>query len=151
MADVVDARTRSRMMSGIRDKNTKPELAIRRGLHALGFRYRLHPKDIPGKPDLWLPRYKAAIFVNGCFWHGHDCSQFKLPGTRQEFWKTKIERNRARDARVEELLTARGLRRLDIWECALRGPGRIGLNETLFRTAEWLRGEDVRRTIRGTQ
>ncbi len=138
------------MMSGIRDKNTQPELAVRRGLHALGFRYRLHPKEIPGKPDLWLPRYSAAIFVNGCFWHGHDCSLFKLPGTRQKFWKTKIEKNRTRDARVEELLARRGLRQLDIWECALRGPGRIGLSETLVQTAEWLRGEDVRRTIRGT-
>lgn len=151
MTDVVDPTTRSRMMSGIRSKNTKPELAIRQGLHALGFRYRLHPKAIPGKPDLWLPKYNAAIFVHGCFWHGHNCSLFKIPGTRQDFWKAKIDTNRARDAHVSELLNDAGLRRLDIWECAFRGPGRIGLEETLTWTAEWLRGSKAWGEIRGTQ
>lgn len=150
MADVVDAAARSRMMSGIRGKNTKPELLVRTGLHALGFRYRLHPREIPGRPDLWLPKYKAAIFVHGCFWHGHDCSLFKLPGTRKEFWQQKIDTNRARDAKVDELFAERALRRLEIWECAFRGPGRIGLEETLARTAEWLRGNDERGEIRGT-
>lgn len=150
MADVVDAAARSQMMSGIRGKNTKPELLVRTGLHALGFRYRLHPREIPGRPDLWLPKYKAAIFVHGCFWHGHDCSLFKLPGTRKEFWQQKIDTNRARDAKVDELFAERALRRLEIWECAFRGPGRIGLEETLARTAEWLRGNDERGEIRGT-
>lgn len=151
MVDVVDAATRSRMMSGIKGKNTKPELAVRLGLHALGFRYRLHPKEIPGKPDLWLPKYRAAIFVHGCFWHGHDCSLFKMPNTKQEFWKTKIHTNRVRDSRVSELLTEACIRRLDIWECSFRGPGRIGLEETLVRTAEWLRGKEVKGEIRGAQ
>lgn len=150
MADVVDAATRSRMMSGIRGKNTQPELLVRTGLHALGFRYRLHPRDIPGKPDLWLPKHRAAVFVHGCFWHGHDCSLFNLPGTRQDFWQQKIDTNRARDAKVDGLLGERGLRRLEIWECAFRGPGRIGLDETLTRAAEWLRGEEGRGEIRGT-
>ncbi len=149
MADVVDAATRSRMMSRIRGKNTKPELQVRLGLHALGFRYRLHPKDVPGKPDIWLPKHRAAIFVHGCFWHGHDCSLFKLPGTRQEFWLTKIDANRARDARVDQLLAERALRRLEIWECAFRGPGRIGLEETLALAAAWLRGDEERGEIRG--
>lgn len=151
MTDVVDTATRSRMMSGIKSKNTKPELVMRRGLHALGFRYRLHAKEIPGKPDLWLPKYRAAIFIHGCFWHGHNCSLFKIPGTRQDFWKAKIDTNCARDARVNELLADTGLRQLEIWECALRGPGRIGLEETLARAAEWLRGEEIRCEIRGTQ
>lgn len=151
MTDVVDSATRSRMMSGIKSKNTKPELVIRKGLHALGFRYRLHPKEVPGKPDLWLPKYGAAIFIHGCFWHGHNCSLFKIPGTRQDFWKAKIDTNRIRDARVNELLADAGLRRLEIWECAFRGPGRIGLEETLALTAEWLRGEEIRCEIRGTQ
>lgn len=151
MTDVVDTATRSRMMSGIKSKNTKPELVMRRGLHALGFRYRLHAKEIPGKPDLWLPKYRAAIFIHGCFWHGHNCSLFKIPGTRQDFWKAKIDTNRARDARVNELLADTGLRQLEIWECALRGSGRIGLEETLARAAEWLRGEEIRCEIRGTQ
>jgi DNA mismatch endonuclease (patch repair protein) len=151
MADVVDAATRSRMMSGIRSKNTKPEIAVRLGLHAFGFRYRLHSKQIPGRPDLWLPKYSAAIFVHGCFWHGHDCSLFKMPTTRTDFWETKIKANRARDARVDELLAFRDLRRLEIWECAFRGPGRIGLDKTLNQAADWLRGKELRGEIRGTQ
>lgn len=151
MADIVNAATRSRMMSGIKGKNTKPELVVRLGLHALGFRYRLHPKGIPGRPDLWLPKHNAAIFINGCFWHGHDCSLFKVPATRQDFWWAKIEANRARDARVNELLAKAGTRRLEIWECAFRGPGRIGLEETLARAAEWLRGGENRCAIRGTR
>lgn len=150
MADVVDAATRSRMMSGIRGKNTKPELTVRLGLHAMGFRYRLHPKDVPGKPDIWLPKHRAAVFVHGCFWHGHDCSLFKLPGTRQDFWRAKIDANRKRDAIVDALLADRQIRRLEIWECAFRGPGRIGLEETLASTAAWLVGDDARGEIRGT-
>lgn len=151
MADVVDAATRSRMMSGIRGKDTKPEMSVRLGLHALGFRYRLHLKDIPGKPDIWLPKYRAAIFVHGCFWHGHDCALFKMPGSRRDFWESKINANRDRDARVDELLAIRALRRLDIWECALRGPGRIGLDTTLGQATSWLRSEEPRGEIRGTR
>jgi DNA mismatch endonuclease (patch repair protein) len=139
------------MMSGIRTKNTKPEILVRAGLHAMGFRYRLHPTDIPGKPDIWFPKYRAAVFVHGCFWHGHDCSLFKKPSTRREFWQIKIDKNRNRDAIVEKLLADRGLRRLGIWECAVRGPGRIGLEETLARAAEWLRGGNERGEIRGTR
>lgn len=150
MADVVDAATRSRMMSGIKGKNTKPEIQVRLGLHALGFRYRLHPKEIPGRPDLWLPKYRTAVYVHGCFWHGHDCSLFKMPGTRKEFWQHKIDTNRNRDSKVDMLLAERGLRRLDIWECAIRGPGRIGIGETLAHAADWLRGKEMRGQIRGT-
>lgn len=150
MADVVDSVTRSRMMSGIRGKNTKPEILVRKGLHAMGFRYRLHPKEIPGKPDLWLPKYNTSVFVHGCFWHGHDCSLFKFPRTRQDFWQQKIDTNRARDAKVDCLLAERKIRRLEIWECAFRGPGRIGLEETLTRAAEWLRGKEGHGEIRGT-
>ncbi len=150
MIDVVDSATRSRMMSGIRGKNTKPELAIRLGLHAMGFRYRLYPRTVPGKPDVWLPKHRAAIFVHGCFWHGHDCSLFKMPVTRQTFWLTKIDANRARDSKVEALLAEAGVRQLKVWECAFRGPGRIGLEETLTRTAAWLLGDEERGEIRGT-
>lgn len=139
------------MMSGIRGKNTKPEIAVRLGLHALGFRYRLHPKQIPGKPDLWLPKYYAAIFVHGCFWHGHDCSLFKMPATREDFWRAKISANRARDTQVNEALAERDLRRLEIWECAFRGPGGIGLDRTLDQAAKWLLGKEFRGEIRGTQ
>lgn len=137
-------------MSGIKGKNTKPELAIRLGLHAIGFRYRLHPKMMPGKPDVWLPKHRAAIFIHGCFWHGHDCSLFRMPGTRQDFWLTKIDANRARDAKVDGALVEVGVRRLTIWECALRGPGRVGLEETLALAAAWLRGQEECGDIRGT-
>ena len=97
MTDVVDRETRSRMMAGIRGKDTKPELTIRKAIHARGFRYRIHDRRLPGKPDMVFPRYRAVILVNGCFWHGHNCHLFKWPSTRVDFWKTKIERNREKD------------------------------------------------------
>jgi DNA mismatch endonuclease (patch repair protein) len=120
MADVVSPEVRSRMMSGIRGKDTKPEMIIRRGLHARGFRFRLHDKRLPGRPDLVLPKYRAAILVHGCFWHGHGCHLFKWPKTREQFWRMKIEANQHRDARALELLEAAGWRSFVIWECELR-------------------------------
>src|SRR5690606_23016710 len=149
MPDIVDAATRSRMMAGIRGKNTKPEIAIRKALHARGFRFRIHPEKVPGRPDLVLARYRAAIFVHGCFWHGHDCELFKIPGTRREFWREKIEANRQRDTRVAKLLDLAGWRALIIWECAFRGSGKIGFEETIDRTAEWIRSGSEKAEIRG--
>lgn len=119
--DNVDEKTRSRMMSGIHAKNTKSELTVRRLLHRCGFRYRLHDSKLPGKPDMVLPKYKAAIFVHGCFWHGHDCKFFRLPGTRTEFWKKKIVGNCERDKQVVIALNGSGWRVAIVWECALRG------------------------------
>lgn len=119
--DIVDPATRSRMMSGIRGKNTKPELTIRRLLHAAGFRFRLQRKDLPGKPDLVLPKYHVAILVHGCFWHMHDgCHYFRLPTTRTEFWQNKLGGNRLRDSRSVVLLNEVGWRVLVVWECAVR-------------------------------
>ncbi|MBU0727039.1 MAG: very short patch repair endonuclease [Alphaproteobacteria bacterium] len=138
MPDVVDQQTRSRMMAGIRGKDTKPELAIRRGLHARGFRFRLHVGNVPGKPDLVLPRFRAAIFVNGCFWHHHDCHLFKIPSTRTEFWSQKIARNVERDAIVREQLTRQSWRFLVVWECALKGRTRLALDDVIGRIAQWL-------------
>ena len=149
MPDVVDQQTRSRMMSGIRAKNTRPELAIRRGLHAKGFRFRLHAGNVPGKPDLVLPRYRAAIFVNGCFWHNHDCHLFKMPSTRAEFWRSKIAKNVQRDRKVEGLLDEAGWRSLRIWECALKGKTRLDFDELIGRAGDWLRGEQMRGEIGG--
>lgn len=149
MPDVVDPITRSRMMAGIRGKNTRPELAIRKRLHSLGFRYRLHPKHIPGKPDFALPRYRAAVFVHGCFWHGHDCSLFRLPGTRPDFWQSKIDGNRARDARVAADLKATQWRQLTIWECAFRGRGSITLDKVIDETVRWLASNESATEIRG--
>ena len=120
MTDVVDVATRSRMMAGIQGKNTKPELLIRKALHARGFRFRLHVKDLPGKPDLVLPKYRALIFIHGCFWHGHTCRYFKVPQTRPEFWLEKIGKNQTRDILQEGALKAMGWRVLIVWECAVR-------------------------------
>ncbi|PLZ00112.1 very short patch repair endonuclease [Burkholderia sp. WAC0059] len=121
MVDIVDAATRSRMMSGIRARNTKPEKLIRSLLHRRGFRFRLDVADLPGRPDIVLPRHRAVVFVHGCFWHGHDCALFKWPRTRPEFWREKIGRNRTHDARALAALAAQGWRVAVIWECALRG------------------------------
>lgn len=148
--DIVDAATRSRMMSGIRGKDTKPELVIRRGLHALGFRYRLHDRNLPGRPDLVLAHWRAVIQIHGCFWHGHDCPLFRLPQTRQEFWRAKIGRNVERDREVNEALDRAGWRVLTVWECALKGRGRIGADATVTRAAAWLRSDTRTGEIRGT-
>jgi len=137
MTDVVDTATRSRMMAGIRAKNTAPELQIRQSLHRLGFRFRLHDKRLPGKPDLLLPKYGAVIFVHGCFWHGHDCPTFKWPKTRAEFWRTKIGRNRENDDRHIKALHEAGWRVCVVWECSVRKSGSAIL---ATRIAKWLDG-----------
>lgn len=148
MVDVVDSATRSRMMSGIRGRNTKPEILIRSLLHRQGFRFRLHVRDMPGKPDIVLPRYRAVVFVHGCFWHGHSCPLFKLPGTRLDFWREKIERNQNNDNRATRELLADGWRVGVIWECALRGAGKNieGVAQSL---AEWLRSDTPLIEVRG--
>lgn len=136
-------------MAGIRGKNTRPELIIRRGLHALGFRFRLHDRKLPGAPDLVLPRWRAVILVHGCFWHGHDCSLFRWPGTREEFWRTKIGRNRIRDAEVETLLDRAGWRVMKVWECSIKGRGKIGAERVIPLIADWLRSDQRQGEIRG--
>jgi DNA mismatch endonuclease (patch repair protein) len=138
------------MMAGIRGKNTKPELLVRRGLHALGFRFRLHDRAMPGSPDLVLPRWRAVIFVHGCFWHAHECALFRWPGTRQDFWRNKIGSNCERDSKVEAALDLAGWRVLKIWECSMKGPDRIGIDAVVSRAAEWLRSDSVRGEIKGT-
>ncbi|MBK8458751.1 MAG: DNA mismatch endonuclease Vsr [Phyllobacteriaceae bacterium] len=120
MADVVDAATRSRMMAGIRGKNTRPEMIVRRALHKAGFRYRLHVKDLPGKPDIVLPKYRTVIFVHGCFWHGHGCRNFKWPKTREAWWREKIGRNVERDWEAITELGKIGWISKIIWECDIR-------------------------------
>jgi DNA mismatch endonuclease (patch repair protein) len=139
MTDIVDSQTRSRMMAGIRGKDTKPELVLRRSLHALGFRYRLHAKGIPGKPDLVLPKYKAVIFVHGCFWHRHSgCHYASTPATRQEFWASKLSANVARDSAVRSALLLAGWRVATIWECAMRSE--TGVADVRHVVAVWLQG-----------
>jgi DNA mismatch endonuclease, patch repair protein len=136
MVDVVSPSVRSRMMAGIKSKNTKPEVALRHALHARGLRYRLHSKSVPGKPDMVFPRYRAAIFVNGCFWHGHDCKYFKMPGTRTDFWEKKIKGNKTRDAIVTARLKEEGWHQLTVWECSIRGKGNAVTAAS--QVAKWL-------------
>ena len=121
MADVHDKATRSYNMSRIKNKNTKPELLVRRYLHAHGFRYRLHVKDLPGKPDIVLPKYKTVIFVNGCFWHGHKgCKYFTLPKTRTEWWLQKIKTTQKLDQLSQIQLQVTGWKVIVVWECELK-------------------------------
>lgn len=138
MADVVDRATRSRMMSNIRSKNTQPELYIRSGIHQRGFRYRLHATNIPGKPDIVLPKYKALIIVQGCFWHGHNCHYFKWPKSNKEFWKKKIALNKKRDSQNSEDQKALGWRILVVWECAIRHSLRDSDFDAISLVAKWL-------------
>jgi DNA mismatch endonuclease (patch repair protein) len=138
MGDVLTAEQRSYCMSRIRGKNTRPELMIRLGLYALGFRYRLHRRDLPGCPDLVFPKYRAVIFINGCLWHAHKCHLFQWPRTNAQFWRQKINRNRRNDLRATTQLLDKDWRVLTIWECAVRGRLRLD-PETLFdRITKWL-------------
>ena len=121
MVDVVSPADRSRMMAGIKGKNSQPELLVRRMLFASGYRFRLHRRDMPGTPDIVMPRRKVAIFVHGCFWHHHQgCRYAKMPATRPDFWKAKLEANVERDRRAVDKLQALGWRVLCVWECSTR-------------------------------
>ena len=121
MSDILTPSQRYKCMSSIRGKNTKPEILVRKGLHARGFRFRLHNKKLPGSPDIVLPKYGVAIMVNGCFWHGHKgCRYATEPKTNIEFWETKIARNRHRDEVTTAHLEALGWTVITVWECELR-------------------------------
>lgn len=149
MTDVVDAATRSRMMSGIGAKNTKPELLVTKALFVAGFRFRLHRKDLPGRPDVALPGRKVVVFVHGCFWHAHQgCRYAKIPATRREFWKVKLAANVERDKRARDALLSKGWRVLVVWECATRSPSvRERLSELL---TYWIEGVDLNGELSGT-
>jgi DNA mismatch endonuclease, patch repair protein len=118
--DIVSPAKRSQMMSGIRGKNTRPELVVRSVAHRLGLRFRLHRKELPGRPDLVFPRHRTAVFVQGCFWHRHDCGLAAVPKTRTEFWLAKFAANVKRDRLCRAELENRGWRVLEIWECETR-------------------------------
>ena len=131
MADVHPPATRSYNMSRIKGKDTKPEMLVRRFLHAQGFRYRLHVKDLPGKPDIVLPKYKTVIFIHGCFWHGHeDCKYYVVPKTRTEWWLNKINSNIANDKKVAKILKQEGWKIITLWGCQLK---QDKINTTLAR------------------
>lgn len=125
-------------MAYIGAMNTKPELYVRKGLHRRGLRYRLHDRRLAGTPDIVLPKYRAAIFVNGCFWHGHDCPNFKLPSTRTEFWANKIAGNQRRDAQNLSALESIRYRCKTIWECETRYDRKVD-GDLLDRIARWIK------------
>lgn len=142
VTDIVDQQTRSRMMSGIRGKNTKPELALRRALHARGFRFRLHSTKVHGRPDLILSKYSAVIFVHGCFWHRHEeCPYTTSPTTRTDFWQAKFEANVARDNVVRRKLLESGWRVATVWECGLRKPDQVNASADVL--SAWLCSEEL--------
>ena len=126
------------MMAGIRGKDTKPEKLLRSGLFLRGFRFRIHRRDLPGKPDIVFSGRRAVIFVNGCFWHGHGCHLFKWPTSNSAFWKQKVEQTRVVDQRACAWLLADGWRVCHVWECAMRGRQRRGAAEVLDQLEAWL-------------
>lgn len=133
--------SRSEVMARIGSKDTRPELIVRQGLHARGVRFRLHRKDLPGRPDLVLPKFQSAIFIHGCFWHSHEnCKNFRIPKTRAEFWNEKLSMNRLRDKRNIEALRGGGWRVLIVWECETR---RISVAPLVDQVVGWLQGNDV--------
>lgn len=147
MADIVTKEKRSEMMAGIRSSDTHPELLIRKALFRQGYRYRLHVKSLPGKPDLYFPKLNAVVLVNGCFWHGHPCHLFKLPSSREDFWREKIAKNRINDAKVLSRFSDLGVRTAVVWECAIKGKAKIPLEQIIIRLSEWLKGNSMQLEI----
>ena len=136
-------------MASIPAKNTSPELKIRKSLHRRGYRYRLHSKLLPGKPDLVFSQLNAVIFINGCFWHGHDCHLFRMPSSNNSYWSKKIDKNKKRDIRNGELLVDMNWRVLTIWECSLKGKGRLEFELLISTIENWLHGDSQILDIRG--
>ncbi|MBY0558847.1 very short patch repair endonuclease [Hyphomicrobium sp.] len=136
--DVLTPEQRRLNMSRIRGKDTSPEMIIRRALHGRGFRYRLHDKRLPGKPDLVFPKYRAVLLIHGCFWHGHECHRFKWPETRREFWQRKICGNKARDKKTQGNLRTLGWRSMVVWECQLKNSQKPKLDQLIDKCADFL-------------
>jgi len=139
---IVDRKTRSTMMAGIKGKDTRPELVLRRALHAAGFRCRLRQKGLPGRPDMVFRRIQAVVFVHGCFWHRHEGCRFATnPATRQDFWAAKFEANTQRDGVVMDQLLGLGWRVAVVWECALKNPE--GVKQVCADLSDWLLGDGI--------
>jgi DNA mismatch endonuclease (patch repair protein) len=148
--DTLTKEKRSELMSHVRNKDTLPELYIRKLLHRLGYRYRLHVRGILGTPDLVLRKYGVLVFVDGCFWHGHDaCPLYRPPKTGKKYWYTKIERNRERDKEIDRKLVADGWHVLHIWECALHSRARITEEKLVSEIENFLHGYGKKKAIRG--
>lgn len=151
MADVHTKEVRSKNMGAIRNRDTQPELKVRRLLHGLGFRFRLHRRDLPGTPDLVLQKYRTVIYVHGCFFHGHDCHLFKLPVTRRVFWSEKIYANVVRDHKSVSRIRELGWRVIIVWECALKGKHKLDLQELAGALNQFLHGKLDYREISGIE
>jgi len=141
MADSLTPRARSERMARIRSKNTAPELSVRRALWAQGFRYRLHKRGLPGKPDLVFQKLRSVVFVNGCFWHAHHCQKGRIPGDNASFWKHKFESNKARDRRNSRRLRAMGWSVMHVWECQLKN--NESKEKTYAKLLKWLKSKSV--------
>ena len=149
MADRVDKATRSRMMAGIKPKNTTLEFAVRREIHKRGFRYKLHDNSLPGRPDLVLPKWNAVVFTHGCFWHMHNCRYFHWPQTEPERWRQKLLGNSERDKRNIVCLEHAGWRVAIVWECALKGAAKASFPLAMHTLGNWLHSDDENIVIRG--
>lgn len=136
--DKISPESRSHVMSCIHSKNTKPELIVRKALHALGFRYRIHCKELPGSPDLVLPKYKAVIQINGCFWHGHNCHLYRPPKSKVDFWNQKITKNQTRDMSNKSHLINLGWRLMVVWECAIQGKTKLDTSVLISLIENWI-------------
>ena len=140
MTDIVPSSKRSEMMSGIKAKDTKPELLVRKALFSQGFRFRLHSKHLLGSPDIVLPKHRVVIFVHGCFWHHHlSCKYSRIPASRVDFWSTKLKANAARDAKVQRELLNQGWRVLIVWECHLRRLQNT-ISTLQLQLSNWIKG-----------
>ena len=140
--DTVDKKTRSRIMASVGQKSTGPEIRLRKALHRLGYRYRLNDKKLPGSPDLVFPKYRAVIFVHGCFWHAHEGCKFATkPSTRKQFWEDKFEKNQKRDKRKYEALKKLDWRVLVVWECTIKNRVVGKFDEVIRWVADWLNSE----------
>ena len=138
-------------MASISAKDTKPELALRKSLHQRGYRYRLHVKNLPGKPDLVFHKFNAILFINGCFWHGHDCRLFRIPGTNQNYWTKKFDANRIRDGRNKRLLLDLNWRVLTVWECSMRGRDKLEPDRLISTIEDWMNGNSRLSEVRGSE
>lgn len=140
MVDILTRQARSELMARIRQKDTAPELAVRKALHAAGLRYVLHPRNLLGRPDLSFPKYRTVLFVHGCFWHGHDCRAGRAPSSNVEYWASKIQQNRSRDLRQTAELQAKGWTVLTVWECEIKS---ADLPSKIRRLVQDIRGATV--------
>jgi len=138
MTDIFSTEKRSMIMSRIRGKDTSPEMIIRSGLHKMGFRYRVNCRKLPGSPDLVFSKFRAVIFVHGCFWHRHDCHLFRWPASNEVFWRKKITGNAERDRQNIRTLLDNGWRVLIVWECALKGSKRFSVDDLLEKCRLWI-------------